>query len=113
MTCAFSREVLALYVEGDLSDSSAEKAEFHVSTCHECRLFCDRLTATQTLLRSLRRSTAGPDELTSVRNEVLSSINRTKHMLGWLLRIERFVVLRFRTRQYAFAAVAITALIAL
>ena len=43
MSCAFSRETLALHVEGDLPDEATEKTSAHLATCDDCRRFLEQL----------------------------------------------------------------------
>jgi hypothetical protein len=111
MNCAFSREVLALYVEGDLSDSSAADVRTHLARCAECERFCDGLERSQAMLKSLRRTTATPEALTEVRREVISNLDHVEQNLSWAIRVERFM-LGFRRWRYATAGVIALALFA-
>ena len=111
MSCAFSREMLALHVEGDLSGREAELTSRHLETCDDCRHFLNELRSRQSLLKSLRWETAGPSECTSMRREVMSIINRGEDGIGWALRIERAFMLGVRWRAYAVAAFALLAIV--
>ncbi len=112
MSCSFSREVLALYVGGDLADSSVRTAQAHLRDCRECRGFCERLDNTQAVFRSLRRTSATADA-GSIRHAVLSRIESSRDALGWALRIERFVFLQLFRRSYAYAAAAILVIVSM
>jgi cytochrome P460/putative zinc finger protein len=111
MNCAFSKEVLALYVEGDLSDESASTVRRHLSRCSECADFCDGLHNTQSLLKSLRRSVATPDALVEVRHRVFTRIENVRDALGFVVRLERFFLLGMRRRKYAMAAALVFAIV--
>jgi hypothetical protein len=103
VSCAFSREALALHVEGDLSDAAADITSSHLATCGDCRRFLEQLHARQSLLKSLRRETVSPAECTGMRREVMSIINERVDRSGWALRIERAIFLGFRRHSYALA----------
>jgi hypothetical protein len=111
MSCAFSKEMLALHVEGDLSDAAAEMTSGHLKTCDDCRRFLEQLRARQSMLKSLRRETVSPSECTHMRREVMSLINDGRDRSGWALRIERAIMLGFRRRSYAPAAVALAGIV--
>jgi hypothetical protein len=104
MNCAFSKEVLALYVEGDLTDESSNTVKQHLSRCSECEDFCDGLQSTQSLLKSLRRTVATPEALVEVRQRVFTRIENVRDALGLAVRLERFFLLGMRRRKYALAA---------
>jgi hypothetical protein len=106
VSCGFSREALALYVEGDLSEASARTAERHLATCGECRHFLEQLRATQTLVKTLRRERVSPSECTGMRREVMSIINDRRDASRWALGIERAIWAGIRRRSYAAAIVA-------
>jgi hypothetical protein len=99
--------MLALHVEGDLSDAAAEMTSGHLETCDDCRRFLEQLRARQSLLKSLRSETVSPSECTRMRREVMSIINDGRDRSGWAVRIERAIMLGFRRRSYALAAFAL------
>jgi predicted anti-sigma-YlaC factor YlaD len=111
VSCGFSKELLALHVEGDLSEARAEMTSSHLRMCEDCRRFLDDLCATQSLLKSLRSETIRPSDCTPMRREVMSIIEDRREGLGWALRIERAIMLGFGLRSYAFAAVAMLAIV--
>jgi hypothetical protein len=106
VSCSFSRELLALHVEGDLLDPDAGTASAHVAACEECTLFLEQLRARLLLVKSLRRNTISPSECAGMRRDVMSIINNPRKVSGWLLSIERALTLGIRKRVYVFAAVA-------
>lgn len=111
MSCAFSKEALALHVEGDLPDAAARTTVRHLATCEECRAFFEQLRAAQSLLKSLRREVVSPSECTEMRRGVMSIIDGRLDEPGWALRFERALVLGVRQRAYAMAAVAVIAIV--
>jgi hypothetical protein len=104
VSCTFSRETLALHVEGDLPETAAAAASDHLATCNDCRRFIEQLRARQSLLKSLRREAVSPSECTDMRREVMSIVNDRRKRSGWALRVERAVILGVQRRSYAMAA---------
>jgi hypothetical protein len=111
VSCGFSKELLALHAEGDLSDARAETTSSHLRTCEDCRRFLEDLRTTQSLLKSLRSQTVSRSDCAPMRREVMSIIKERRDGLGWALRIERAIMLGFGRRSYAFAAVALVAIV--
>ncbi len=111
MSCAYSRETLALFVEDDLAAGQADGVRAHVSRCESCRQTCEQLQASQSLIRSaLKPSFSGAvrsEVLAAVRDRVLSQIDDAPKTFGWKWRIERALVLSFRRHAYACAGVAV------
>ncbi len=107
MTCGYSRDVLALYVEGDLSGQSTLEVTGHLMSCTECDRFCGQLQKSQALLKSLRRTVADAGALAGVRRGVLSQLDRVQETLPWTIRLERFLMLGFRRWKYAAACVVV------
>jgi cytochrome P460 len=107
VSCAFSKEKLALHVEGDLSEAAADITARHLKTCAVCRRFLEQLRARQSLLKSLRQETVSSSECTGMRRKVMSIINDRQDRAGYALRIERAIMLGFRRRPYALAAFAL------
>lgn len=110
MSCTFSRDTLALHVEGDLPDAIADAASRHLERCQACRSFFEQLQASQAMLKSLRRETVSPAECTGVRHEVMSLLTR-QDRLGWALWAERITTMALRRHAYAVAACAIAAIV--
>jgi len=111
VSCGFSKELLALHVEGDLSQARAEQTSNHLRVCEDCRRFLEELRTTQSLLRSLRGETIRPSDCAPMRRKVMTIIEDRREGLGWALRIERAIMLGFGLRSYAFAAVAIVGMV--
>jgi len=107
VSCAFSRDTLALHAEGDLSSASAALAEAHLAACDDCRDFLQALRERQSLLKSLRRETVSAAECISMRRDVMSVVNDQSHRFGWLWRVERFALIGFQRRPLAIAAFAL------
>jgi hypothetical protein len=108
VSCAFSQEWLALYVEGDLCGAPKDLTEVHLARCRDCAQFLGQLHDRQSLLKSLRRETVTRTECAEMRRTVMTTISdRRLSAGGWLLRIERAMVLGVRRQAYAMAAVAL------
>jgi anti-sigma factor RsiW len=111
MTCAYSRETLALLVENDLPASQSDRVRRHVAECEKCRKYCEGLQASQsaiqTRLKPSFQAALTPELLTTVRQTVLSQIDDAPRTFGWAWRMERALVLSFRRHAYAFAGLTI------
>jgi len=111
MSCAYSREMLALFVEDDLPAVQAEPLRQHVRECEKCRKYCEELQSTQSLIRmrlkpSLQLAVT-PELLTTVRQTVLAQIDDAPRRFGWAWRLERALVLSFRRHAYACAGLSV------
>jgi hypothetical protein len=107
VTCTFSKEALALLVEGDLTGPAVGATEAHLRSCAECRDFLDELRARQAVIKSLRGEVADASECAGMRRDVMAIISARREGLGWALRIERAIMLAFRRHSYALAAFAL------
>ena len=104
MNCGHSREILALFIEGDLPAGQAERIRSQVQACAECRQTCEELQASQSLIRArLKISLQTP----SIQQRVMSQIQNERRTLGWAIQIERALVLSLRGRPYAFAGLTV------
>jgi predicted anti-sigma-YlaC factor YlaD len=111
MKCTLSRELLALYVEGDLSAPQAEKVKRHLVECTECQEFVQRLERSQSSIKSLRQETVSPEAIAKVRRDVLSRIDNPENILRWPVRVERLVLLGLRGHRYAVAGLGVLAIV--
>jgi hypothetical protein len=116
MRCGYSKEILALFVEGDLPTLDAsERVSRHVAVCADCREYCRQLQHTQSLIKS--RFKSGPQQsinaaaLASVRRTVMSRIDESQNIWGWGTRLERFLMLGLRRQRFALAGFAIAAVL--
>jgi hypothetical protein len=107
--CTFSKELLALHVEGDLPAVQAELASKHLAACQECGRFSEQLRQRLMHLKSLSRTVARSEDCAGVRREVMSAIRGRRQRWGWGLGIERALLAGFRKHAYVFAAYAIVA----
>jgi hypothetical protein len=103
VSCGFSRETLALHLEGDLPEATAARTAGHLAACGECRQFVEAMRASQLLLKSMRGETVDRSDCTAMRREVMAMIADQRRVLGWALRIERAIALGLRP-SYAMAA---------
>ena len=114
MKCGYSKEILALYVEGDLPTLEAtQTVRRHVTSCAACEEYCGQLRTTQSLIKS-RFKSAGQNQisqaaLANVRRTVMSQIEEPQNPLGWGMKLERFIMLGFRRQRYAIAGFALAA----
>jgi hypothetical protein len=111
VNCTFSKELLALHVEGDLPDAEDRIVANHLLECNSCREFLEQLGNRQAELKLLRRDTIHSSEFLSMRREVLSRIEKAPQTLGWPVRIERALFLGFRRHVTVFACLAIAAVV--
>jgi hypothetical protein len=107
VSCSFSKEALALHVESDLSQPYAEITSSHLATCEECRRFFEDLRTRQFLLKSLRRDVVDSSDCAGMRRDVMTRINDSQASSGWMVRVERALVLGFRLHAYVLASVAL------
>jgi Cytochrome P460/Putative zinc-finger len=116
MKCAYSKEILALYVEDDLPTlDSIDKVEAHVAACADCRQYCVELRTSQSLIKSgfhsTNHQTVSQEMLATMRRSVMSQINTVQQSLGWSVRLERLLMSGLRTHRYAIAGLAVVAII--
>jgi hypothetical protein len=116
MTCGYSKETLALYIEDDLPSAEAvSQAKSHVASCAECRHYCDQLRRNQWFIKSrfgsLQPEPVSQDVLTGIRYTVMSQIEPVRQSLGWAIRFERFLMLGMRKPRYAGIAFAVVAVV--
>jgi hypothetical protein len=107
VSCVFSKELLALHVENDLSESEGRNVAKHLEECPECEGFLDRLSHRQSQLKLLRHEAIPQATLTRMRRGVLSQIENSPQVLGWSVRIERTLWLGFRRHAFVVSCLAI------
>ncbi len=110
MNCTFQRDLLALHVSQDLTPRDSRIVADHIQQCGECRDFLDQLCSHQSDLRSFRVDAVQTSDFSAVRHAVLTQIRNSNTSWRWL-RIERFLLLGFRRRAFAFASVAVAAIV--
>lgn len=110
MSCGFSREMLALHVEGDLPDAATAATLSHLAACEECRQFLETLQTSQALVKSAFRETVSSSDCTAMRREVMRIINERPGTLGWRFRIERALAFGLRP-SYGLAAFLLVGLV--
>jgi hypothetical protein len=116
MSCGYSKEILALYIEDDLpTDDAVKKVDSHVADCAQCQTYCEQLRKAQSFIRSrfrlAHRESVSQESLTSVRRNVMSQIDSASKSLGWAVRLERFFMLGLRSQRYAIAGFAFLAIV--
>jgi hypothetical protein len=108
VSCAFSKETLALYVGDDLGEADARLAACHLASCAACRVFVEELQASQSRLRSLRLETVDRAACAGMRRAVMAAVESGAQRVGWWLRVERALLSH---PSYALAACAIVSLV--
>jgi hypothetical protein len=115
MSCGYSRETLALFIENDLPRVQNLEVSRHVHACMECRETCIQLESSQSLIKGkLRARFDNPpaeDLLLAVRQTVFSRIRNEAQTLGWAIQLERALLIGFRKHGFAFASVALLAIV--
>lgn len=111
MSCGRAREMLALQVEGDLEGDASAAAARHLDVCDDCAEFYEQLLKSQALLASLRQETVTAAECAPMRRTVMAALDDAQEGWGRAHRFERAVVLAFRQPSYAFATVALLAVL--
>lgn len=111
MNCDQARERLALFAGGDLEGTEAATLDRHLQECPGCRRFYEGLENNHALLRSLRREAVTPASLSQMRAGLFSQLQNPAAVLGWRIRLERFLLAGFRKPRYAVASLAIAAII--
>jgi Cytochrome P460 len=109
VSCAFSKELLALHVENDLPEADGRLVAKHLQECAECLDFMEGLGRRQSQLKLLRCEPIPQSTLTRMRREVLSQIENSQQALGWSVRIERTLWLGFRRHAFVFSSLVIAA----
>jgi hypothetical protein len=111
MMCTYSREMLSLFVEGDLPVTQADCVRQHTGQCEKCRKYCEELQSSQSLIRTRLKPSlqvaVTAELLTTVRQTVLSQIDDAPRRFGWAWRLERALVFSFRRHAYACAGVSV------
>jgi hypothetical protein len=107
VSCTFSKELLALYVENDLPETEGRCVAKHLQECAECECFLDSLSYRQCQLKLLRREAIPQSSLSRMRRGVLSQIENSPQVLGWSVRIERALWLGFRHPAFILSSFAI------
>jgi len=116
MSCGYSKEILALYIEDDLPTLEAvQKVDSHLSACPECRQYCEQLRRSQSFIRSQFRpvpqGSVSQEMLAAVRRNVMSHVDAAQRSAGWAVRLERFLLLGFRKQRYAVVGFAFVAVV--
>jgi hypothetical protein len=107
VSCTFSKELLALYVENDLPEADGHGVAKHLQECAECEYFLEGLSHRQSQLKLLRREAIPQSSLTRMRREVLSQIENSPRTLGWSVRVERTLWMGFRRPAFILSTLAI------
>ena len=74
MSCRKFERLIALYVEGDLSDGEERRLRDHLEACPVCSHFADELRETQRLVKTVYRQPVAAALLRQVRARVMAEV---------------------------------------
>jgi anti-sigma factor RsiW len=90
LNCRFSEELLALYVEGDLSSAQAGKVEHHLNRCAKCREITAELRDSLDLFKTFRGYGIDAGDVADVRRRVHREVQNAEiGSPGLVLQLER------------------------
>jgi len=104
MTCRYSEEYLALYVEGELSQSELQAVERHVESCIDCSGIATALRESQKAIKLLRSESVNSGVLSHVHQQVMDQLGEPCSR-AWWIEVERILFAGFRWK-YALAGFA-------
>ena len=81
MSCQAFESLIALYVEGDLTERNAPRVEEHLAVCAECRELLADLRASQAAMKKLGSEAVDGALLTAIRAGVLTRIEGRRRMI--------------------------------
>lgn len=100
--CTGFEQLIALYVEGDLSEFDRDRVAVHLHECSSCWDLAEDLKESQAVFKSIREDVPDATALSVVRERVLSEVDEL-HSMTWF---ERFVFGGLR-RKAALASIAL------
>jgi anti-sigma factor RsiW len=100
--CSDFEQLIALYVEEDLSGPDRGRVEVHLHECSSCWDLAEDLKESQAMFKSIREDVPDATALSVVRERVLSEVDEL-HSMTWF---ERFVFAGLR-RKAALASIAL------
>lgn len=110
MNCREIQEQLALNISGDGDASQSSELTLHLHRCTDCREFHERLSSTRSMLLELRSGEPPSAALARARAGVFERIENGPSVLGWRIRLERFVMSSLRRPRYAVAMTSVAVL---
>jgi hypothetical protein len=106
MNCREIQKRLALNISGDGDPSESSELTLHLHNCTACSDFHEQLTSTRSLLRELRSGEPPAAAMARARAGVLECIENSRSVLGWRIRLERFLISGVRRPRFAVATSA-------
>jgi anti-sigma factor RsiW len=110
MNCKPMESLIALYIEGDLSESDRRRVESHLEGCATCSGLANDLRESQSVFKVLRAATVNSSDLAGVRERVLNEVGDLEPAPGWVVTMHRVFFAGLRRRN-AIAGVALAALL--
>src|SRR5438477_10382495 len=83
MKCRYSKNDVALFVEGDLGQAQARDIEAHLVACDACRILAEELRESQSMFKSLKQDAVSVAALSSVRSRVLAEVEAGQARAAW------------------------------
>lgn len=83
MKCPDFEKLIALDLEGDLPERKSKAVAEHLKVCRLCQEFTEKLTTSQTLLKSLAQESVDDGVLQEVRQRVLSGLPTEEQRHGF------------------------------
>ena len=83
MNCADAEKLIALDVEGDLTEARGAALRNHLAACASCEQFAQEMRESQQLLKSLRHEMPPESLLSGARQAALEQLRRQPRDGGW------------------------------
>src|SRR4051812_46376418 len=105
MSCGYSEERLALWMdssESDLSIAEIRERDHHLASCASCREAIMKLQESQVFVKTLRADSVNSAVLDQVHAHVMDRVSALKRPPAWVIQMERSLLFGMR-RKYALA----------
>jgi hypothetical protein len=105
MTCGYSEERLALWMdssESDLSIAEIRERDHHLASCAVCRESIAKLREGQLFVKTLRADLLSSAVVVQVHAHVMDRLSELKRPPAWVIQLERSLLFGMR-RKYALA----------
>jgi anti-sigma factor RsiW len=105
MSCGYSEERLALWMdssESDLSVAEVRERDRHLASCAACREAIAKLRESQLFVKTLRADSVNAAVMAQVHAHVMDRVSELKRPPAWIIQVERSLLFGMR-RKYALA----------
>src|SRR5262245_46830196 len=107
MNCEKYEELIALYIEGDLTPREAAEVEAHTAQCRACSLFAEELAESQNALKAFRGEDFDDAVMNKMRRSVMAHIS-VKPEAGFWRRLFGVLDWRYAAAFGLIAALAVS-----